>query len=79
MSHDGFSGRCKDLAWGSCAENVAWNTYGLGDSEKKVMVAWYESPGHKANIMNGKYNAGGVGYYECPDGKVYYTAMFTAK
>jgi uncharacterized protein YkwD len=78
MSHDGFSGRCEELGWGFCAENVHWNM-GQADmqaSAETAMKGWWESPGHKANIVNKDAKKGGVGYYECPDKKIYYTAMF---
>jgi uncharacterized protein YkwD len=81
MSHDGFQARCQELGWETCAENVAWNSQGSGremdTSMKDVMVAWWNSPGHQANMLKDEMNTVSCGYYECEDGKTYYTCMFT--
>jgi uncharacterized protein YkwD len=79
MSHDGFEERCKSLGWGFCAENVHYNSEGKNDmtaSAKTAMTGWWESPGHKANILSKDANKGGVGYYVCPNGNTYFTALF---
>jgi len=55
MSHNGSDGsdpgtRIQDYGykWQACAENVA---FGYPGNEKKVMKAWMQSPGHRANIL----------------------------
>ena len=42
------------------AENIA---YGYGTPEK-VANGWYNSPGHKANMMNSSYKSIGIGVYK---------------
>jgi len=78
MSHNGSDGsdpgtRIQDYGykWQACAENVA---FGYPGNEKKVMKAWMQSPGHRANILGAYTHFGSaVGY----GGKTpYYTQDF---
>ncbi|PVU89850.1 hypothetical protein BB559_004897 [Furculomyces boomerangus] len=55
------------VRWSFCAENVA----GGFDDTQRVVQAWMNSPGHKANILNNRIKAIGVGR----DGK-YWTQNF---
>ncbi|GKU83008.1 CAP domain-containing protein [Niallia sp. NCCP-28] len=48
-----------DISYQSAGENIAKGQ----KSPKEVMDSWMNSPGHRANILNGKYNCIGVGYY----------------
>jgi uncharacterized protein YkwD len=41
-------------------ENIAWGTLWLG-TPRSIVKAWMESPGHRANILNGSYRYTGVG------------------
>lgn len=41
-------------------ENIAWGTLWLG-TPKGIVKAWMESPGHRANILNGSFRYTGVG------------------
>lgn len=41
-------------------ENIAWGTLWLG-TPRAIVRAWMESPGHRANILNGSYRYTGVG------------------
>jgi uncharacterized protein YkwD len=81
MSHDGFEGRCDELAWTSgCWENVAYNY----EEDKmaactKAMEQWWTSPGHKANLLADDATLNGVGYYDCGDGKMSFTQMLGNK
>jgi uncharacterized protein YkwD len=56
---------------GPYGENVA---YGQRDPQA-VMVAWLNSPGHRANILNGRYSEIGVGVV-MNGGTPYYTQVF---
>ncbi|OMJ19197.1 hypothetical protein AYI69_g4252 [Smittium culicis] len=47
----------ESVGWSFCAENVASGF----DDEKKVVEAWMNSPGHRANILNTRIKAIGVG------------------
>ena len=44
----------------SLGENLAWGSGVLG-TPKRIVRAWMLSPGHRANILNGKFNDIGVG------------------
>jgi uncharacterized protein YkwD len=41
-------------------ENIAWGTLWLG-TPRAIVKAWMESPGHRANILNGSYRYTGIG------------------
>lgn len=41
-------------------ENIAWGTLWLG-TPHSIVKAWMESPGHRANILNGSYRYTGIG------------------
>jgi uncharacterized protein YkwD len=49
MTAHGYAGRCT-------AENIAMGQR----TPREVFVAWMNSPGHRANILNAQYNAIGV-------------------
>jgi uncharacterized protein YkwD len=51
---DGISGKVK---WCSIGENV-----GYGPNVPTIEDAYMNSPGHRANILNTKWNGAGVGY-----------------
>jgi uncharacterized protein YkwD len=57
---------------GPYGENVA---YGQRDPAE-VMRAWMNSPGHRANILNGRYSTIGVGVVVAASGQPYYTQVF---
>jgi uncharacterized protein YkwD len=46
--------------WKSVAENIAYNQ----KSEQEVTQAWWDSPGHRANMLSDKYENVGFGYYQ---------------
>jgi uncharacterized protein YkwD len=41
-------------------ENIAWGTLWLG-TPRAIVRAWMDSPGHRANILNGGYRYSGIG------------------
>jgi uncharacterized protein YkwD len=41
-------------------ENIGWGS-GRLDTPRSMMVAWMRSPGHRANILNGRYREVGIG------------------
>jgi uncharacterized protein YkwD len=57
------------------AENIAW---GYRDGAQ-VVSAWMKSPAHKANIVNCKAKAVGVGAIYAANGTPYYTQDFGSK
>src|SRR5690606_14029699 len=60
--------------WSSAAENVAWNQPA---SVGGLHVAWMNSAGHKANILNPAFTDVGIGVV-IQDGKAWGTEVFAA-
>jgi uncharacterized protein YkwD len=54
------------------AENIAM---GQRDSYEAVRD-WMSSPGHRANILNGRYRRMGAAAYRTPDGTIYWCQQF---
>ena len=48
-------------------------------SASAVMKSWMNSPGHKANILNGNYTHIGVGYVQGGTYSRYWTQQFIGK
>ncbi|MED7922776.1 CAP domain-containing protein [Nonomuraea sp. LP-02] len=65
----GFTG---GSAW---AENIAFGQ----SSPASVMQSWMNSAGHKANILNCRYNLIGVGAAKNAQGRIYWTQDFAAR
>jgi len=42
----------------------------------QMETAWMNSPAHRANILNGSFNAAGVGYVRGPDGRLWVVVEF---
>ncbi|MFC5529775.1 CAP domain-containing protein [Cohnella yongneupensis] len=62
------------VQYNSAGENIA-----MGQPTPQAVVdAWMNSPGHRANIMNGTFTHLGVGYV-MKDGKAYWTQQFIGK
>ncbi|WP_336208879.1 CAP domain-containing protein [Nonomuraea sp. LPB2021202275-12-8] len=57
------------------AENIAMGQ----QTPASVVSAWMNSSGHKANIMNCKYNLIGVGAAKNSKGQIYWTQNFAAR
>jgi uncharacterized protein YkwD len=41
-------------------ENLAWGSYELA-TPKEIVRSWMQSPGHRANILNGRFREIGIG------------------
>jgi uncharacterized protein YkwD len=54
------------------AENIAWGYPG----GTEVVKGWLASPGHRANLLNCKYKAVGVGVARKSDGSLLWTQVF---
>lgn len=63
---DGFSG-----GWCALAENV-----GTGANVAQIQQAYMNSPGHRANILNTRWNGIGVGYAKDSNGRAYTVQVF---
>ena len=57
--------------WRLAGENV-----GYGPSAKTVHDALVASPGHRANMLDSRFNAVGIGFVNGPDGRVWITQNF---
>ena len=59
-------------SYSTAAENIAWGQ----KSAEAVMESWMNSPGHKANILNGNLTKIGVGCVKY-NGRYYWVQVFT--
>jgi uncharacterized protein YkwD len=81
FSHVGVSGssfvtRARTAGYASAmSENIAWG-YRSG---AEVVSAWMKSPGHRANIVNCKAKAQGVGVAYSANGTPFITQDFGSK
>jgi uncharacterized protein YkwD len=57
LSHSNLAQGLEALCWRALAENV-----GYGGSVAEVQDGYMRSPGHRANILNARWDAVGVGY-----------------
>jgi hypothetical protein len=76
LDHDGFSSRCKEINFSSCAENVLYNYNAKTDAGKVSVKQWYESSSHKDNMLRHKYELVGFGYVRCSEERVYWTGLY---
>ena len=53
--------RSYGISYKAAGENIAGN-----QTMERAFQAWMNSPGHKQNILNGNYNATGIGVYTSP-------------
>jgi uncharacterized protein YkwD len=75
VSLDGsaFTSRAARAGYASAsAENIAWG-YPTGE---EVVKAWLKSPAHRANLLNCKSKAVGVGVARKADGSLMWTQVF---
>ena len=59
------------VSYSAAGENIA---YGYSTAQS-VMNAWMNSPGHRANILNGRFTQIGIGVYQS-NGVYYWTQEF---
>lgn len=79
LSHTGSDGsnggqraRRSGLGWTTWGENIAAGQRGSAE----VVNAWMASSGHRANILNGQFNAIGVGLQQASNGTIYFCQIF---
>jgi uncharacterized protein YkwD len=58
----------------SLGENIAWNNAGWTAQDHERI--WYNSPPHRANILDRSFNVVGMGRYTGPHGRTYATVDF---
>jgi uncharacterized protein YkwD len=71
MYHNPSYAQQMPAGWRGAAENVAY-----GYSLDSVVKAWYDSPGHRTNMLNGSYTHIGIGVAFDSNGRPYYTQNF---
>jgi uncharacterized protein YkwD len=78
FSHDSADGRTlgdrlweQQVDYRTAGENIAWGQQSAGE----VHDDWMNSPGHRANLLNGQFSRLGVGYVPC-DGQPHWTQNF---
>ena len=60
--------------WYTLGENLIVGPGSM--SVAQMETAWMNSPAHRANILNGSFNAAGVGYVRGPDGRLWVVVEF---
>ena len=60
-------------------EIIAMNNYSSDKTVRAAYDTFMNSPGHKAIIMDGRYNTAGVGVAKDSKGYYYYTVIFTQR
>jgi len=57
-------------------ENIARNNYPDGESVSVAMSGFMNSPGHRANILDGRYTKVGIGMAVDANGMKYFAVVF---
>ena len=60
------------VSYRGAGENIAWGQ----KSPEEVMKGWMNSAGHRANILNERFTAIGVGYHQNNKGVNYWSQLF---
>jgi uncharacterized protein YkwD len=66
------------LRWGALGENLALSG-GYVNPVATSVQGWMNSPGHRKNILNSRFDSGAVGVWIDPRGTVFFTQIFMAK
>ena len=61
----------------AAGENIAYTSKGYGVNAKVVSQMWYNSTGHRANMLNSRFKKIGIGIAVADNGDIYYTQLFT--
>ncbi len=61
--------------WRLVAENL-FEQRGCADAVQCAVDGWFNSPGHKRNLLNAEYTDTGIGIASNKRGTVYYTQIF---
>lgn len=86
FSHQGIDGktvgkRADSMGikkWHALGENIAYNR-GHDNPFESVVESWMNSPGHRENILNNRWQKSGVGIAVTPEGAYYFTQVFLRK
>jgi uncharacterized protein YkwD len=74
LTHQNLSNVLAGTSFNAVAENILDGPSGM--TPDQMEVAWMNSPGHRANILNGVYRAAGVGMAYSSDGRVWVAVEF---
>lgn len=67
--------RAAEIAFRSAAENIA-RARGVESPVDTAVAEWMASPGHRGNILDGRFTRTGIGVAVDADGTVYFTQVF---
>lgn len=62
-----------NITYMAAGENIAYGQ----KTPQEVVTGWMNSPGHRANILNSKFNKIGIGVYQASNGTIYWSQLFT--
>ena len=63
-------------AYAIAGENIARNNYPQSQSVQVAMDGFMNSPGHRANILEGQFTKVGIGVATAGNGMIYYAVVF---
>jgi len=66
------------ITWQMVGENLSYST-GYINPVATSLRGWMNSPGHRRNILEGRYNDSAIGAWIADDGTVYFTEIFLRK
>jgi len=66
------------IKWLMVGENLSYSN-GYVNPVATSLRGWMDSPGHRHNILEGRYNASAIGVWIAADGTVYFTEIFLRK
>ena len=75
MTVDGRAESYGLTAWRGIGENIA-TMRGQSDPAAIAVKTWMQSPGHRQNILGGRWNESAVGVAQAQDGAYYFTQVF---
>jgi uncharacterized protein YkwD len=66
------------ITWLMVGENLSYSN-GYINPVATSLRGWMDSPGHRHNILEGRYNDSAIGAWIAADGTVYFTEIFLRK
>lgn len=83
MDHSLLKSARKHAEWMTRARRLAHTSQPVGEniamgqrSSREVVGDWMASPGHRANILNGRYKRIGTAAYRTADGTIFWCQQF---
>ena len=66
------------ITWRMVGENLSYSNGYINPVATSVR-GWMNSPGHRRNILEGRYNDSAIGVWIASDGTIYFTEIFLRK